>query len=180
MGEWDRTNARLGKLSARFSLRVSHQFLSWARGRWREYGQIRAGDNPTAHQTMRLFKEMAKPQFERAEKTFPLLPWGEQVREIILREVLEQISLYRGNALKADNPSDQNRAPYPRADQPGIICAEIPTAQKSPGQFKALIPVNHKNSRLALFKGHIDHKSRHIERVNTRHFSGRRYFVPTL
>ena len=105
MGEWDRTNARLGKLSARFSLRVSHQFLSWARGRWREYGQIRAGDNPTAHQTIRLFKEMAKPQFERAEKTFPLLPWGEQVREMILREVLEQTSLYRGNALKADNPS---------------------------------------------------------------------------
>ncbi len=105
MGEWDRTNARLGKLSARFSLRVSHQFLSWARGQWREYGQIRSGDNPTAHQTMRLFKEMAKPQFERAEKTFPLLPWGESVREMILREVLEQISIYRGNALKAGNPN---------------------------------------------------------------------------
>ncbi len=100
MGEWDRASARLGKLSTPLYLKVSRPFLSWARFLWRDFGQIRRGDNPTAHRVVRQFKAITADQFAEFERAFPLLPWSNSVRELVLREILEQISLYRGPSLK--------------------------------------------------------------------------------
>lgn len=93
LGELDRANQSVGKISTKFSIPFSNKFLKWARREWITL------DPRNKKRKNELFSKMdirIKPIVGKIQKKFPVAPWSGNLHFIIRNELLDQLSLYQG------------------------------------------------------------------------------------
>ncbi|OUR97230.1 hypothetical protein A9Q84_12960 [Halobacteriovorax marinus] len=115
LGELDRANQKVGKISTKFTIPFSNKFLKWARSEWI------ALDPRNKKRKDELFSKMKiriQPIVENIRKKFPVAPWNGNLHAIIRNELLDQLSLYQGPYFKENTtgmvkvPIKINFAPY--------------------------------------------------------------------
>ncbi|CBW26362.1 putative membrane protein [Halobacteriovorax marinus SJ] len=115
LGELDRTNQIVGKLSTKFNLNFSRKFIRWARNEWIN---LDPRDQKRKDELFHKMKLRIEPVVENIRSKFPYPPWDGRLDIIIRDEILEQISKYRGNHFDQDEagminiPVYINFAPY--------------------------------------------------------------------
>lgn len=93
MGEYDRINQRVGKLSSHFYLRLPRSFMIWVDQQWNsEHPNLAV----LREDIQKRFELMIKDQVEQARQKFSLPPWNVGIESLIVREIVEQMSLYQG------------------------------------------------------------------------------------
>jgi hypothetical protein len=115
LGEIDRANQMVGKVSSKFDIKFSFKFLKWAR---REWIQLDPRNKYRKESLFNKMKHRIKPSVERVRKKFPVPPWEGDLDVIIRNEILNQIADYEGSYFE-DNDSGMvnipiviNFAPY--------------------------------------------------------------------
>ncbi|WP_372652019.1 hypothetical protein [Halobacteriovorax sp.] len=115
LGELDRTNQIVGKLSTTFDIKFSRKFLRWARNEWVNLDPRNKKRKDELFYKMKLRIE---PIVNNIRSKFPYPPWDGELDVIVRNEILEQISRYRGNYFDDDEsgmvdiPVLINFAPY--------------------------------------------------------------------
>lgn len=114
LGEFDRANQKIGKVTTMFNLKVSKTFLRWASKEWN-------GLSPTEKDKKKKivdrFKIEIADSVKAAKKKFRIVPWKGDIERLIVRELLEQMvqylggSLYKGETGVASIPIKFNFAP---------------------------------------------------------------------
>ena len=115
LGEVDRANQMVGKISSTFNIPFSLKFLSWARNEWIKL------DPRNKKRKEKLFHKMKhriKPAVDSIRSKFPVAPWDGDLDVIIRNEILNQIADYQGNYFDTNRsgilkiPVVINFAPY--------------------------------------------------------------------
>ena len=101
LGELDRTNQMVGKLSTKFDLNMSRKFLRWAR---EEFINLDPRDAKRKEEFYHKMKIRIKPIVDNIRTKFPTPPWDGDLDIIIRDEILEQLALYRGTFFDRDEP----------------------------------------------------------------------------
>lgn len=99
LGEFDRANQQVGKISNQFSLKVSKAFLRWAREEW---NGISPYEIEKKKRIVDRFKLEITDSVQAARKKFRLVPWKGDLESLIVKEVLEQIVQYYGKIYKGE------------------------------------------------------------------------------
>jgi len=100
LGEFDRANQKVGKISNHFNLSISKTFLRWARNEW---NGIPPGQDKRKQAIVDRFKIEITDSVQKAKTKFRLVPWKGDLENLIVRELLEQIVQYIGPFYKGEN-----------------------------------------------------------------------------
>lgn len=93
LGELDSTNQKVGKLTSTFHLPLSKKFLVWALRNWKGKD---LSDRETVENVFKPFRVMIADNIERNWKKLKLPEVKGDLENLIMREILAQISLYQG------------------------------------------------------------------------------------
>ncbi|MCO4794761.1 MAG: hypothetical protein KC493_13665 [Bacteriovoracaceae bacterium] len=100
LGEYDRVNQMIGKISTSFNVKVSKGFLNWTRKQLHsdedDYLELRA-------KAKKRFKSLVTDFVEEARFKFSIPPWKGDIEELIVREVFSQILRIRGTLYEVDD-----------------------------------------------------------------------------
>ncbi|PIK15511.1 hypothetical protein [Halobacteriovorax sp. JY17] len=99
LGELDRTNQIVGKITTHFNLNFSRKFLRWAR---LEYINLDPRDEKRKEELFYKMKIRIAPIVKDIRTKFPTPPWDGDLDVIIRNEILEQISKFRGGFFDED------------------------------------------------------------------------------
>ncbi len=92
LGEIDRTNEMVGKISADFRLNLTKDFMKWARDQW-----ISVDGRDKREELIRQFKMRIDDQLLLKRSRFIVPPWDGDLGRIVAIELIEQLGDYRGN-----------------------------------------------------------------------------------
>ncbi len=99
-GEFDRVNNILGKIRTKMNLTFSKKFLKWARSQWKV---IEAKKSVKKAERIKLpFKKMMEDQMDQLLSGYPVVPLRKEIDELIIDELLSQLSAYDGNYFDGD------------------------------------------------------------------------------
>lgn len=100
LGEFDRVNQVLGKITTKFDIKVSRGFLNWARRQ-----MLSSEDNflELREKAKERFKLIVADYVEEARFKFSIPPWKGDLEELIVREVLSQLSTFKGDLFEMDD-----------------------------------------------------------------------------
>jgi len=93
LGELDRVNQYVDKISAGFTIKVPKSFLGWMLNEWKEKGK---SDTKNTQKLIDIFKYQVDHQLKRAEKLFLIPPWKGDLAKVIATDVLGMITEYKG------------------------------------------------------------------------------------
>lgn len=93
-GEFDRVNRIVGKISLKFDLKISHKMLDWIQTQWRA---LNPNQEVERRDLINKFKSYIKKDVADARARLEIPPWKGDIEEIIVNELLEQFSKYRGD-----------------------------------------------------------------------------------
>lgn len=99
LGEFDRANQKVGKISSYFKLKISKTFLKWAREEW---NGISPGEKQKKEKIVSRFKQEIAEGVQKARSKFRLPPWKGDLEKIIVEELLEQLVLFNGLPFKGE------------------------------------------------------------------------------
>ena len=99
LGEFDRVNQSLGKIKVRFDLNISKSFLSWVRSEWVNRDPFNKKKN---NHIKNVFKKHIEEPVNKAQRDFRISIWKGDLSELIVGELLEQLSLYSGKFFNND------------------------------------------------------------------------------
>lgn len=99
LGEFDRTNQKVGKISSHFNLYVSKSFLKWIREEW---NGLFPKDNKKKKELIERFKLEISDSVKAARKKFRIAPWKGDLEGLITKELLEQIVQYKGDLFQGE------------------------------------------------------------------------------
>lgn len=91
LGEYDRINQMVGKVSSTFHLRISKRFLKWARLQWYSNLKNRTEIQADVQKKLALLIE---DQVLMAREKFVAAPWSGALHELIAGEILDQLSFF--------------------------------------------------------------------------------------
>lgn len=102
-GELDRALQGVGKIKVGFILNLSKSFLSWARSTW-----INADprDPYIRERVITLFNKNIEDQIKKQKKKFIISPWEGALEELISKEILIQLEIYKGRFFNSDNKKE--------------------------------------------------------------------------
>lgn len=90
LGEFDRVNQKLGKVSVEFQVEVSKPFLNWAQEQW----SLASGDVVKRREDVRKrFEKIIKDDVVSAREDFIIPPWSGELERLIASELLSQLEL---------------------------------------------------------------------------------------
>ncbi len=95
MGEIDRANQMVGKISVAFNLQLSKNLLASVRQRWADVDPRKEREQKDV--IVAFLKNHVAEQIEGERKKFIIPPWKGDLDGIIVRELLDQLVSYRGN-----------------------------------------------------------------------------------
>ena len=95
MGEVDRANQMVGKISVSFNLQLSKNLLASVRQRWSDVDPRKEKDQRDL--IAGFLKNHVAEQIEAERKKFIIPPWKGDLDNVIVREILEQLVSYRGS-----------------------------------------------------------------------------------
>lgn len=95
MGEVDRANQMVGKISVSFNLQLSKNLLASVRQRWSDVDPRKEKDQRDLIASF--LKNHVAEQIEAERKKFIIPPWKGDLDNVIVREILEQLVSYRGS-----------------------------------------------------------------------------------
>jgi hypothetical protein len=88
LGEFDRVNQKIGKLSVQFQVEVSKPFLNWAQEQW----SISSGDILKRRENVqKRFEKFIKDDVASAREDFIIPPWSGNLERLIAAELLSQL-----------------------------------------------------------------------------------------
>jgi hypothetical protein len=93
LGEYDRANQLVGKIGARFALTIPKSFLSWFKQEW---NLLESEDFAGRERLTEVFKKTIATDVERARESFEIPPWKGDLEGLVVSELIEQITRYRG------------------------------------------------------------------------------------
>lgn len=99
LGEFDRSNQKVGKISNYFELKISKTFLKWAREQW---NGISPSDTKKKDSIVNRFKQEIAQDVQKARGKYRLPPWKGDLEKIIALELLEQLVLFNGLPFKGE------------------------------------------------------------------------------
>lgn len=94
LGEFDRANQKVGKVSSVFHLKVSKKFLAWARKIWKN---IDTTNDDVTKKVLEPFKVIIQETIDEAQKSYDIAPWKDSLERLIMTEILNQVALYEGD-----------------------------------------------------------------------------------
>ncbi len=100
LGEFDRINQMVGKISTKFDVKISKGFLNWMRKQLLNDDDNFMEVKEKAHQR---FKKIVADFVEEARFKFTIPPWKGDLEELIVREVSSQLLRIRGNLYDVDD-----------------------------------------------------------------------------
>ena len=115
LGEFDRLNQTTGKLKTSFAIKLPKNYLRWMRRRWIT---LDPRDKKEGQRIVKDFKKYIAKEVSVARSRFKFPPWSGDLEHLIVKELLEQLNLYRGDYFaQADNsiiaiPIELNFAPF--------------------------------------------------------------------
>lgn len=90
MGEFDRVNQKLGKLSVEFQVELSRPLLKWAQRQW----SLASGDvNQRRKDVRERLEKILKDDVASAREDFIIPPWSGELERLITTEILSQLEL---------------------------------------------------------------------------------------
>lgn len=94
LGEFDRVNQMIGKVSTTFHLKVSKSFLRWAREQW----FINTKERPEVQNEIQVrLAKMIADDIAAAREKYMTPPWSGKLEDLVAFEILEQLSLFPDN-----------------------------------------------------------------------------------
>ena len=106
LGEIDRATKINNKIKVKFPLKLSKSFLIYMRNEWNNRGVGR----DKANKLIERFRLQIEDEVRNARSKFKIAPWEGDIEKIIIKEILEQITAYRGNFWK-DLSSEEIQIP---------------------------------------------------------------------
>ncbi|TNF31450.1 MAG: hypothetical protein EP319_02190 [Deltaproteobacteria bacterium] len=100
LGEFDRINQMVGKISTKFDIKISKGFLNWMRKQLLNDDDNFLEVKEKAHQR---FKSIVADFVEEARFKFSIPPWKGDLEELIVREVSSQLLRIRGKLYEVDD-----------------------------------------------------------------------------
>ncbi len=100
LGEFDRMLIKEGKLRANFTLKLHHNFLRWMRESW---GTLDPLDEKKKNFIITTFTKTIAPDVEKFRTQFIRPIWKEGLENLIVKELLTQLILYRGDFFESVN-----------------------------------------------------------------------------
>jgi hypothetical protein len=99
LGEFDRSNQKVGKISNYFELKISKTFLKWAREEWNGISPL---ETQKKTKIVNRFKQEITEGVQKARSKYRLPPWKGDLEKIIALELLEQLVLFNGLPYKGE------------------------------------------------------------------------------
>lgn len=100
LGEFDRVNQKIGKLSAKFQIEISKPFLKWARSQW----SLNTGDIKKRRESVRQkLEKTIQDDVDRAREQFVIAPWSKNLERLIASELLSQLELSLGRGFSSSD-----------------------------------------------------------------------------
>ena len=99
MGEFDRSLQNAGKVKISVNLNISKKYLKWIRKEW---SIVDKSDNKKYEHLIKTFRNYVEDPIEKFKSKFTFSPWKGDLSRIIVLELLEQISLYKGKFFRQD------------------------------------------------------------------------------
>lgn len=99
MGEFDRSLHNVGKVKVSVNLNISKKYLKWIRKEW---SAVNKSDNKKYEHLIMTFRNYVEGPIEKFKSKFTFSPWKGDLSRIIVLELLEQISLYKGKFFSED------------------------------------------------------------------------------
>ncbi len=100
LGEFDRMNESIGKLSIDVPLNISESFLSWLQYEWK--GSVGLGQKVRDNLTARLASELEQ-EINKGSEILKLELWPPQITKLVADELITQIGLMNLNPYKRDS-----------------------------------------------------------------------------
>lgn len=100
LGEFDRMNESIGKLSIDIPLNIQESFLSWLQYEWK--GSVGLGDKVRENFVKRLATELEQ-EMKLGSEVLKLQLWPPQIIKLLADELITQIGLMRTNPFKRDS-----------------------------------------------------------------------------
>jgi hypothetical protein len=94
-GEFDRVISIVGKLRTKMKLTFSKKFLKWAREKWKSIDQGK--DLKEAERIKIPFRKMVEDQVAALVAGYPVVPISTKIDELIVVELLDQLTTYEGD-----------------------------------------------------------------------------------
>jgi len=99
MGEFDRSLQSVGKVKVSVNLNISKKYLKWIRKEW---SLVDINDNKKYEHLIKTFRNYVEEPLEKFKSKFTFPPWKGDLSRIIVLELLEQVSLYKGDFFSHD------------------------------------------------------------------------------
>lgn len=104
LGEFDRIYERVGKLSVRYSIKVTKALLRWARTAYQDEGRLSEQQKERVEQRLR---RVIEPQVEKLHDSFLIPPWEGDLTRIIVNELISQLLLFPNYVINQNYSSDE-------------------------------------------------------------------------
>lgn len=102
MGEIDRANQAIGKIKVSFNIKIVKSYLKYIRRMWKS----RLPENVKKRKYFKkIFTLKIIDQVKKYRKKFLLPPWTGPLEKLIVKELLAQLSLYKGSFFKNSDHS---------------------------------------------------------------------------
>ncbi len=115
-GEFDKSLNIKGKLRLKVELKVKKKFLSWVRDNWKIIDEKKEVNK--AERIRIPFRVRLSDTFKELKEKFPIVPWNDALKDVVVNEFSRQISAYEGNYFTVKNegvvslPIYLNFSPY--------------------------------------------------------------------